>query len=73
MDNNLAMAAAECQIESLTQLKIQNRAQIADLDSQLAVAQLEHVEAQKKFKVCSYEDFNLRITELQSQRKFYLR
>jgi hypothetical protein len=45
------MAAAESQIESLTQLKIQNRAQIADLDSQLAVAQLEHVETQKKFQV----------------------
>jgi hypothetical protein len=47
----MKMAAAESQIESLTQLKIQNRAQIADLDSQLAVAQLEHVETQKKFQV----------------------
>jgi hypothetical protein len=69
----MKMAAAESQIESLTQLKIQNRAQIADLDSQLAVAQLEHVETQKKFKVCSHADFSLRITELQSQRKFLLR
>ena len=67
------MAAAESQIESLTQLKIQNRAQIADLDSQLAVAQLEHVETQKKFQVCSHADFNLRISELQCQRTFHLR
>ena len=63
------MVAAESQIESLTQLKIQNRAQIADLDSQLAVAQLELVDTQKKLKVFLHADFNLRITDLQSQRK----
>jgi hypothetical protein len=49
--------------------------EIADLDRQFAVAQLELFETRQKCKVCSHENFNLRITELEPayHRENYLR